>query len=285
MVSPAVDTVALPDGSIGTRCTDRTHRSHSSDSRYDQCPWLDHAWREGRVEDSMGEAACVGSAVDAALTEAVAGRTAHIAGLLEAAIERMGDPRTRDMWDREPMLAKATALVQLGIERILPTYEAHGGVHATQLELHVDIDGVVYHVHIDAILGDGTIVDWKTREKRLADREAANSPQLSAYTHAVHAEYGHWAPAVILDAMVYANPPEDVRRADPTARKPWHDRQVGTRTEAQVAAWIDDFRRREAARSWMDRTGIHPTTGHTQMAFVCQGCAALSLCPSWAAYR
>ncbi len=188
------------------------------------------------------------------------------------------------MWDRATMLAKAAALVQLGGDRILPSYEAHGGVYATQLELHVEIDGVVYHVHIDAILGDGTIVDWKTREKRLPAREAEVNPQLSSYLYAVHAEYGHWAPRVILDAMVFANPPEDVRASDPTARKPWWDRAIGTRTQAQVDAWLDDFRRREAARSWMDLTGVYPTTGHTQMEFICASCPARSLCPSWAAY-
>jgi hypothetical protein len=36
-------------------------------------------------------------------------------------------------------------------------------------------------------------------------------------------------------------------------------------TPAQLDAWLDDFRRREAARAWSRKTDIHPTPGRTQM--------------------
>lgn len=281
-MSPAVDTVRMPDLTEGVRCRDTDHRSYSSDKRWDQCAWMGHAYRDLGIADAMGPEACVGSAVDAALVGLIEGGSPDIGRLLDAAIADLGDPVKRGMWDRTEMLSKATRLVALAGDRVLPTYEAHGGVYATQLELHADVDGVPYHVHIDAILGDGTIVDWKTSEKRLPDRAAASSPQLTGYFHAVRAEYGHLAPAVWLDALIYANPPEDIRSADPTATKPWHQRDIGTRTEQQVEAWVDDFRRREAARSWMTKTGIYPTPGRTQMEFICRGCPARSLCPSWA---
>lgn len=276
--------IALPDLAEGIRCADVTHRSYSADKRWDECAWKDHAFRDLGVRDAMGPEACVGSAVDAALVELIAGRSPNLAALLGTAIGEMGDPRKVDLWDREEMLFKTLRLVELASEEVLPTYEAHGGVYATQLEIHFEIDGVPFHVHIDYILGDGVVGDWKTSEKRLPDRAAATSAQLTPYFLAVQREYGHTPPSLFLDGLIYANPPQDVRDANPDAKKPWHERQVGTRTPAQVAAFVDDFRRREAARRWSDTTGIYPTQGRSAMPFVCQGCSARPLCPSWAPY-
>ena len=281
----AVETVMLADRADGIRCFDPDHRSQSGDRRFDTCAFLDHAVRDLGVVDFMGPEACVGSAVDAALVEILGGGSPNLSALLDAAIAGMADPVSSGMWDRVELLTKTTRLVALAGDRVLDTYQAHGGVHATQLELHVDVDGVPYHVHIDVVLGDGTIVDWKTSEKRLPDLAAITSPQLTSYAYALRAEYGHLAPAVWLDGLIYANPPEDVRKADPTATKPWHDRKVSTRTPAQLDAWVDDFRRREAARAWSRKTDIHPTPGRTQMEFVCARCPAKPLCPSWAGTR
>lgn len=280
-MSPAVQAVMLADRADGIRCFDPDHRSQSGDRRFDTCAWLDHAVRDLGVVDWMGPEACVGSAVDAALVEVIAGRSPDLPGLLDAAIGEMADPKSSGVWDRTEMLTKTSRLVDLGVERVLPSYEAHGGVHATQLELHVAIDDTLYHVHIDAVLGDGTIVDWKTSEKRLGDLAAHTSPQLTAYAYAIRAEYGQLPPMVILDGLIYANPPADVREADPAAVKPWWDRKRSTRTPEQIDAWLDDFRRREAARRWSRRTDIHPSQGRSAMEFVCGRCPAKPLCPSW----
>lgn len=284
-MSPAANGVTLADRGDGIRCFDPDHRSQSGDRRWDTCSFLDHAMRSLGVVDYMGPEACVGSVVDAALVELLAGGTPNLPALLESAIVEMADPVSAGMWDRTELLTKASRLVELAVDRVLPSYAAHGGVHATQLELHVDIDGVPFHVHIDLVLGDGTIVDWKTSEKRLPDLAAVTSPQLTSYAYALRAEYGHLAPAVMLDGLIYANPPEDVRKADPAAVKPWWDRKRSTRTPEQLDAWLDDFRRREAARAWSRKTDIHPTQGRSGMEFVCGRCPAKPVCPSWSGTR
>lgn len=282
----AVQTVMAPDRSEGIRCADTSHRSYSSDRRFDQCAFLEHAIIDLGIRDAMGPEACVGSAVDAALCALIAGdrKSPDIAHLLTLSIEELGDPRVRGLWDRDAMLEKAIALVELAEREALPAYEAHGGVYATQLEIHFEIDGTPFHVHIDCILGDGTVVDWKTSEKRLPDRHADTSPQLPPYFLAVQREYGHTPPALWLDGLIYANPPKDVLESRPGLTKPWFDRQIGHRTPAQIDAWLDDFSRREAARRWSQLTGIYPTQGRSALPFVCAGCAARSVCPSWSAY-
>lgn len=277
----AVNAVMLADRADGVRCFDPEHRSQSGDRRFDTCPFLDHAVRTLGVVDWMGPEACVGSAVDAALVEIINGGSPDLSALLDAAIREMADPTVSGMWDRSELLTKTARLVQLGGERVLPSYQDHGGVHATQLELHFEVDGVPYHVHIDAVLGDGSIVDWKTSEKRLPDLAAHHSPQLTAYAYAIRAEYGHLPPAVMLDGLIYANPPADVRELDPAATKPWWDRKRSTRTPEQLDAWADDVARREAARRWSRKTDIHPTPGRSGMEFICGRCPARPLCPSW----
>lgn len=280
-MSPAVNAVTLADRAEGMRCFDPDHRSQSGDRRWDTCSWLDHAVRDLGVVDFMGPEACVGSVVDAALVEIIGGGAPNLAGLLEGAIAEMADPVSAGMWDRTELLTKAARLVDLAGDRVLPSYAAHGGVHASQLELHFEVDGAPYHVHIDLVLGDGTIVDWKTSEKRLPDLAAHTSPQLTSYAYAIRAEYGQLPPGVILDGLIYANPPTDVRDVDPTAVKPWWDRKSSTRTPEQLDAWLDDFRRREAARRWSQKTDIYPTQGRSGMEFVCGRCPAKPVCPSW----
>lgn len=281
---PAVQTVMGPDRTEGIRCAEKGHRSYSGDRRFDQCAFLEHAVLNLGVRDAMGPEACVGSAVDAALVQLIANQSPDMAFLLDLAIAELGDPQVRDLWDREAMLVKALALASLAEREVLPEYERHGGVYATQVEIHFDIDGTPFHVHIDCILQDGTVDDWKTSEKRLPDRHADTTPQLAPYFLAVQREYGHTPPAVRLQGLIYANPPKDVLESRPGLMKPWLDQQVGRRTPAQIEAWLDDFRRREAARRWSQMTGIYPTQGRSALPFVCAGCAARSVCPSWQPY-
>lgn len=241
--SPSLDRVLLADRAEGVRCTDPTHRSYSADRRFDSCGMNDKLLRAGAGVDYMGPEACVGSAVDAAICAIIAGQTYNLETLLREAIEEMADPAAAAMWDRGPLSDKALRLIELWEREAWPTYEQHGGVYATQLELHFEIDGIPYHAHLDVVMNDGAIIDLKTSEKRLPDRWADWSVQLTTYSYALHAVYAQAPGAVGFDGLIFANPPADVRAWNPTATKPWYDRQRSVRTPAQLAAFREDVLR------------------------------------------
>lgn len=282
--APNLDRVILGDLGEGIRCRDETHRSYSSDRRFDECGMRDHLLRLGKGIDYMGPEACVGSAVDAAICELIADGNPNVSGLVEAAIADMADPAAAAMWDRAPLIDKAKRLTDLWWAEVRPTYTEHGGVYATQLELHFDVDGIPYHVHIDVVMNDGTVIDLKTSEKRLPDRWADWSVQLTIYPYALHAVYGQEPGVVGYDGLIFANPPTDVRAWNPSATKPWYDRQRSTRTPAQLDAFREDVLRREEARRWAEKTGIYTASGRSGMEFICGRCPVKPACPSWAPF-
>lgn len=277
----SLDRVILGDLAEGVRCTDPTHRSYSADRRFDECGMRDRLLHLGKGIDYMGPEACVGSVVDAAICATIAGEAYNLETLLRLAIEDMADPTAAASWDRPPLIDKARRLIDLWEREAWPTYEQHGGVYATQLELHFDVDGIPYHVHVDAVLADGTIRDFKTSEKRLPERWADWSVQLTTYSYALREVYGQPPGAVGLDGLIFANPPADVRAWNPAATKPWLDAQRSTRTQAHLTAWREDVLRREEARRWSEKTGIYTAQGRSGMEFVCGRCPVRPACPSW----
>lgn len=283
-MTASLDRVILADRAEGIRCADPAHRSYSADRRFDTCGMSDRLLRAGAGVDYMGPEACVGSAVDAAICAAIGDELYNLETLLRLAIEDMADPTAAAQWDRAPLIDKAQRLIDLWEREVWPTYQAAGGVYATQLELHWDVDGIPYHAHLDVVLNDGTIRDLKTSEKRLPERWADWSVQLTTYSAGLQAVYGQPPGPVGLDGLIFANPPQDVRAWNPTATKPWLDRQDSVRTAAQVAAWRDDVLRREEARRWSEKTGIYTAAGRSAMEWVCNRCPVRPACPSWAGF-
>lgn len=283
-VAPNLDRVMLADRAEGIRCADPTHRSYSSDRRFDTCGMSDKLLRLGAGVDYMGPEACVGSAVDAAICQVIATAShAPLEKLIDEAIADMADPVASSQWDRGPLVDKAQRLLELWEVEVWPGYRKVG-VYATQLELHWDVDGVPYHAHLDVVLNDGTIRDLKTSEKRLPERWADWSVQLTTYSAGLLAVYGQEPGPVGLDGLIFANPPQDVRAWNPNATKPWLDRQDSVRTHAQIAAWREDALRREEARRWSEKTGIYTASGRSAMEWVCNRCPVRPACPSWAGF-
>lgn len=283
-VARSLDRVTLADHAEGIRCTDESHRSFSADRRFDACAMQDHLLRLGAGSDYMGPEACVGSAVDAAICSIIETRRyLDTEALVVAAIADMADPASSGQWDLQPLVEKAERLWALWETEVWPDYERIG-VWATQLELHWDVDDIPYHAHLDVVLADGSVRDLKTSEKRLPERWADHSVQLTTYAYALREVYGQAPGAVGFDGLIYANPPADVRAWNPAAIKPWLDRQDSTRTPAQLTAWAEDVRRREAARRWSTETGIYTTAGRSGMEYVCARCPARPVCPSWSGF-
>lgn len=277
-----IERVSLADLAEGIRCQDPAHRSYSRDRAFERCPMAEHLVATGAGVDYMGIEACVGSAVDAAACAIIAGEQPNVESLLGDAIAAMADPAM--LFDTGEAIDKASRLVELFEREVLPTYARHGGVYATQLELHYQVAGAERHAHLDCVLGDGSVIDWKTSEKRLPERAVDRSVQLTEYAYALHAVYGQLPPSVGLDGLIFANPPADVRAWNPEATKPWWDRQRSIRTPAQLEAFVADCERREQLRRWCAETGIYPTTGRSQMDYVCNRCPVRPVCPSWAGF-
>jgi hypothetical protein len=261
-----------------TRCH-ATHRSYTADRRWDECQWRAHAVEDLGVREYMPPAAIVGMAVDQAVCDALSGQPVNIERLIAEAIEESGDPKAA--WPLEEMADKATGLYSLWEERVRPTWPA---IYATQLELHwPTASGTTYHAHLDVVFEDGSFTDLKTSERRLEPNRAAVDLQLTYYAWGLWAVFGHLAPSVGLDALVWGNPPRDVLEQDRSARKPWCDRQRSVRTVEQLEALARIAEQRERARSWANEAQLWLPTGRFS-PYACRGCPAQSLCPAWTGY-
>lgn len=259
------------------RCTDQGHRSYSADRVWDTCQELSRALTSGQVKDRLGMAAAIGSAVDDAAKATLAEEPVNVVALLAFYAEEYGSGEPKDA-DYE----KAAALYRLWCDEVADRWLAHG-IYGTEVILHFHVRGVPYHAHIDVITNDGQVRDLKTSDKRLPENAALESPQLTTYAYAFLQEFGELPSAVALDGLIYANPPKDVTIANPSATKPWYDRQESTRTLSQLASWESEVGRRQLAIRTAQATGVYQTQGRFS-AYACKGCVAKASCPSWAGW-
>jgi hypothetical protein len=262
-----------------TRCFDLAHRSYSGDRHFDECQFRDRQFRSG-LPDYMGSAGIVGRAVDAAVCAALAGQEPDLEAQVRAAIAGAGDPRVAHRLDE--MTTKALALFDLWTNEVRPTWPP---VMFTQLELHWrEPDGSPQHAHLDVVFEDGSFTDLKTSEQRLGERRADTDPQLTRYALGLWRVFGHLPPFVGLDGLIYANQPRELWPSGVTKpKKPWWDAQRSTRTVAQLEALAAEMAKRERARKWADRSGIHLTQGRSSR-YACTGCPVQPTCPAWAGY-
>lgn len=260
------------------RCFDPDHRSLSGDRAFDECQFRAHAIATGTPQ-RFGIDAAVGSAVHAAVAADLLGEPVSIPGLLAAYAAEWSTGSIPDR-DRE----KAERLFALWQEEVRPEWLAVG-VYAVEWELHFDLGGAIYHVHPDVVLTDGSVFDLKTSEKRLAAERVTRDPQLTTYAYGVWRVFEHLPPAVGLDGLIFANPPTDVAATRPGTKKPWWDRQRGTRTVEQYRTFEDEVARREAARRFARTTGVYQTQGLNGPEYVCKRCEARAICPAWRGYE
>lgn len=258
------------------RCEDPAHRSYSTDTKWDECQFRANAIARGLVPDRLNSKVAVGSAVDECAKAVLLDRPFDIESSLRSFYQQYGV----DLVDFSDAAEKATSLLALWEREVRPAWE-QVGVWGVDVEEHFPIEGgIIYHVHIDVILVDGTIIDLKTSEKRLGEGRAVVDTQLTTYAAALYTVYGHIPPAVVLDGLIHANPPKDVLEMHPGATKPWWDRQVATRTEEQINSWFASARRREYSRSYALTTGVYQTQGRSSL-YACTNCPARSICPEW----
>jgi hypothetical protein len=262
------------------RCVDPTHRSYSSDRTFDGCQYRWHAEYELGLAWKPGMRVIVGFVVDAAIMAALADEPPLD---IEHALHERVNSEAPHLTVQDRDIEKATRLFELWEREVRPTYPA---VHTLAGEVHVDIAGVTHHFHPDIVFVDGSVVDVKTSEKRLADRRAQEDVQLTTYAYGLHHALGIPLPiSVGLDGLIYANAPADVvmeARAlgNPVPGKPWYDRQRSIRDADTLRSLEDDVRRRESARRFAITTGLYHTNGRVR-ARECDDCPALAVCPSW----
>ena len=268
------------------RCEDPEHRSYSGDRTWDQCQFLAEAERTGRTERKWGMKVAVGSAVDKAVRLDIlygGGETPSDEDLLVQFASKYDVGFTTAEWDKA--VEKTAALHQLARDEVIPSWEAVG-IYAVDWELHFPIGDITYHCHLDVALQNGTVVDLKTSEDRL-DRSGSGrvevDPQLSTYALAFRTLWGRHDIPVRLDGLIYANQPDDVQPDKKLKRKPWWDRQIGVRTDAQLDAFEATLRRREAGRRFARTTGLLQTQGISSQ-YACNSCGAKAICPAWAGW-
>jgi hypothetical protein len=265
------------------RCEDPTHRSYSADTDWDECQFKWHAKHVLKVPNPMPAKVAVGSAVDSIVKSRLLGKPLGTEEALKVEFARCLTPLS----DLPDAIVKANALLDLWEAEVRPLWEAVG-VYAVEWELHFDVAGVTYHVHIDVVLSDGTIIDLKTGDQRLGLDRAMYDRQLSTYATALWVEFEQVAPYVILDGLIHAQMPKDVAEMrgirDKDRPKPWHERQVSNRTVEQMEAWIASVGRRDVAVKFAEMVGVYQTQGRSA-PYACNGCPARSICPEWSGWE
>lgn len=273
-----------PSGVLTTataRCRDPQHRSYSGDKNWDECQFATHAVDDLGVVKTFPAKVAVGSAVDEAIRATCLGEEFDIENLVRRYMAEYGSPEAVD-----PEIKKAERLYDLWRLQVLPEWDKAGGVYAVDWELHFEIAGIPYHVHIDVALNDASLIDVKTSDQRLdrtGNGRAELDVQLTTYAFGVRAVHGTIPSRVILDGLIDGNPPADVKAWNPAAEKPWWDRQSAIRTPEQLAAFEEDVRRREASRRFARTTGLYQTQGRAH-PWACNSCPAKSACPSWVGF-
>jgi hypothetical protein len=266
----------------GPRCEDPTHRSYSLDRKWDECQFASYAETSGLIVPTWPAKVAVGSAVDEMVKAVYLGENLNAEQVLAKFYGAYG---VTDIVI-EKSLSKVQRLFGLWEREVRPAWDKVG-VRAVEWELHFDIEGVTYHVHPDVVLDDATVIDLKTSDQRL-DRtglgRADFDVQLTTYAAALWINFGELPPKVILDGLIDANPPTDVKAWNPKADKPWWDRQVSTRTEEQLASFREGVRRREFSRRTAKASGIYQTQG-TSHPYACKSCPAKAICPALDAWQ
>jgi len=256
------------------RCWDPAHRSYSGDKLWDECQFLAQAEAAGEARRIFPAKVARGSTVDDAVMALIDGRDPID---FEGTYRRYCREYGVLFPDEAKEIPAGLAQLDLFEREVLPTLPA---VHATQMEVHWDLDGIPYHAHLDIVYADGSIDDLKAPDQRLGARRAAEDPQLTVYAAALWGAFGNLAPRVGLIGLVNGRTPEDVQ-SDPKLRvKPWLDRQSSFRTLEQVEAWAEGARAREASRRWAEAEGIYLTQARSS-PWGCNGCVAKALCPAW----
>lgn len=266
-----------------TRCFDPSHRSYSSDQKWDECQFMADALARKAVKETLPAKVAVGSAVDFVIKERLLGRTPDVEGEVRRYIKALGSPSA----EIDEATEKANSLLLLWEEEVRPGWESVG-VYGVEVEEHFEVDGVIYHVHIDTVLNDGSVRDTKTSDQRLGVDRAVHDVQLSTYATAIWLVYDHLPPSVGLDGLINAKMPPDVAQmrgiADKARPKPWFDQQTSTRTVEQLQSWLASARRREHSRAYAKVSGVYQTQGRSS-AYACNGCPALSICPEWVGWE
>lgn len=261
---------------VENRCYDPAHRSQSNDRGWDECQFRQSAIDTGKVKPTFPPKVAVGSAVDFIVKERLLGRTPDP----EAEVRRFLVELSGSTAALDESVEKTEALLGLWEREVRPDWERIG-VWGVEVEEHFPIKGgAIYHIHIDVLLVDGTVIDLKTGDERLGEGRAETDVQLTTYAAGIYTVYGHIPPKVVLDGLIYANPPKDVKEVRPKATKPWWDHQSSYRTEAQLEAWFDSAYRREFSRTFAKASGVYQTQGRTS-SYLCKGCPARSICPEW----
>jgi len=265
------------------RCEDPTHRSYSADGDWDECQFKWYAKHVLKLPNPMPAKVAVGSAVDEIVKQRLLGRNPDTTTVLVAQFARCLTPLS----DLSDAIVKADALLALWEAEVRPLWEAIG-VYAVEWELHFEVDHVPYHVHIDVVLKDGTIIDLKTGDQRLGTDRVMYDIQLTTYAAALWIEFEQIAPQVILDGLIYAAMPKDVAEMrgirDKDRPKPWFERQVSNRTVEQIDSWIASVGRRERAIGFAEATAEYQTQGR-RAQYACNGCPARSICPEWSGWE
>lgn len=265
------------------RCEDPAHRSYSADSDWDECQFKWHAKNVLRVPNPLPARVAVGSAVDEIVKQRLLGRNPDTPTVMVAQFARCGTP----LADLPDAIVEADAMLALWEAEVRPVWEAVG-VYAVEWELHFTFGGITYHVHVDVVLRDGTIIDLKTSAQRLGQDRVMYDIQLTTYAAALWLEFEQIAPQVILDGLIYATMPKDVAEMrgirDKDRPKPWHERQVGNRTVEQIESWMASALRRQRAVDFAELTGVYQTQGRSA-PYACNGCPARSLCPEWSGWE
>jgi hypothetical protein len=259
------------------RCFDPAHRSYSDDKAWDTCQ------ERGHLTTSLGVARTFrspkvarGSTIDDVVMAMLAGsELPDVETTLRRHLVELATPCDGDEFAKQ--LDAARAQLALFERDVLPDLPS---VYATQFEMHWDVDGIPYHAHLDIVYTDGSFDDLKSTDQRLGEHRVDSDVQLTTYADGLWRMYGTLPPAVGLIGLVNANPPKDVLAWHPTARKPWVDRQLSVRTEAQLLAWEREAKRREASRTFARSTGIYQTQGRSSL-YECTGCAVRHACPAW----
>jgi hypothetical protein len=248
------------------RCFDQKHLSYSRDRVWDECQWKAHladAGAKGIVNEKM----LIGSATDAYVSAALAGSPISRTDAWNSTLAEM-ESRYKVI-SAKPLEAIEThnAFCAVADKEIIPALAPIIG--EVQAEWHYEVSGETYHAHPDFVTKDGQIIDLKTTYRRLDPDRVHVDTQLTAYAFAYNAVKGVMPTAVGLVALIGSK------------SGVVHEAQVGSRSEAQLAAWLSDAQTRIRTRRFASESDTYLRQGRASL-FACKGCPVQPVCPSWA---
>jgi hypothetical protein len=249
-----------------SRCFDPKHRSYSGDRTWDECQYKAQAVKSGSVPDRVNGKMIVGLAVDKYVSSALEGGTLTA---LTAWQESMNENAGRQVapFAEEEALATVRSMCLLADVEIIPDLKPL--IAAVQPEWHYMIEGEQYHAHPDFVLTDGSIIDLKTAYRKFDQGRVYTDTQLTTYAYASWKVHGVIPPTVALVGIISSRNGVSL------------DKQIGSRSEAQLAAYEQDARARIQSRRWAEKEGVYQRNGRVH-PYACSGCPARVICPSWA---